>query len=40
MWQKKKNVSVNFLFLASFESHEYLSKGNVCCIKTLSLTAY
>ena len=38
MWQK--NGVGELLFLASFESNEYLSKGNACFIKLLSLTTY
>ena len=33
MWQKKKRCQG--IFLASFESNEYLSKGNACFIKNL-----
>ena len=38
MWQK--NGVGELLFFASFESNEYLSKGNAFFIKPKSLTAY
>ena len=38
MWQK--NRVGEFLVLESFETNEYLSKGNACFIKAFSLTAY
>ena len=37
MWQKTRVGQ--FLFVASFESNEYLRKANACLIKTESLTA-
>jgi len=36
----EKNPVREFLFFASFESYDYLSKANVCFIKTQCLTGY